>query len=189
MLAEVLHDRKKGWGMKKTLLTMLALSTAASMLAVPAEAKKKPKKVVRVVEARYEQPAIGSGTTGGVGLGIPQIPTGLKEVFVSIEVADDEHEESRDRRILERQFSAATTLSANYWQEAEFLDLIRQPRQAGVGVDVDHVRCQVSPSVIHARPYVPLDPRAYPRPSSAGIDQDFYLRRTVTKYAPAISCP
>ena len=89
MLEEVLPDRQKGWGMKKTLLTMLALTTAASMLAIPAEAKKKPKKVVRVVEARYDQPAIGSGTTGGVGLGIPQIPTGLKEVFVSIEVADD----------------------------------------------------------------------------------------------------
>lgn len=75
--------------MRKTLITLLALSAAASMLAVPAEAKKKPKKIQRIAEVRYEQPAIGSGTTGGVGLGIPSIPTSSKEVFVSIEVTDD----------------------------------------------------------------------------------------------------
>lgn len=75
--------------MKKTLITLLALCAAASLLVVPAEAKKKPKKIERVVEVRYDQPAIGSGTTGGVGLGIPSIPTAAKEVFVSIEVTDD----------------------------------------------------------------------------------------------------
>lgn len=75
--------------MRKTLIALLALSAAASMLAVPAGAKKKPKKVQRVVEVRYEQPAIGSGTTGGVGLGIPQIPTAANEIFVSMEVTDD----------------------------------------------------------------------------------------------------
>ena len=76
--------------MKKTLIVLMALSIAASMLAAPAGAKKKkPKRIERVAEVRYEQPAIGSGTTGGVGLGIPQIPTSSKEVFVSIEVTDD----------------------------------------------------------------------------------------------------
>lgn len=75
--------------MRKTLITLLALSAAASLMAVPAEAKKKAKKVSRVIEVRYDQPAVGSGTTGGVGLGIPQIPTTAKEVFVSVEVTDD----------------------------------------------------------------------------------------------------
>jgi hypothetical protein len=75
--------------MRKTLITLLALSAAASLLAVPAEAKKKPKKIERVVEVNYDNPAIGSGTTGGIGLGVPTIPTSTKEVFISIEVADD----------------------------------------------------------------------------------------------------
>lgn len=48
-------------------------------------------------------------------------PRGL--VVKRLNIVGEDHEESRDRRILERQFSAATTLSANYWQEAEFLDL------------------------------------------------------------------
>jgi hypothetical protein len=52
-----------------------------------------------------------------------------------LNIVGEDHEESRDRRVLERQFSAATTLSVNYWQEAEFLDLnhpvgSRKPRGA-----------------------------------------------------------
>lgn len=75
--------------MKKTLILLLALSLAASALVGPAGAKKKRKRAERVVEVRYEQPAVGSGTTGGVGLGIPTIATASSEVFVSVEVTDD----------------------------------------------------------------------------------------------------
>jgi hypothetical protein len=40
-----------------------------------------------------------------------------------LNIVGENHTESSDRRILEREFAAATTLSANYWTEAEFLDL------------------------------------------------------------------
>jgi hypothetical protein len=78
--------------MKKTLVLALSLCTAASLLAIPAEAKKKKKKPVRierVAEARYENPSPGSAQTGGVGLNIPTFPSGTGEVFVSVEVHDD----------------------------------------------------------------------------------------------------
>jgi hypothetical protein len=65
-----------------------------------------------------------------------------------LNIVGEDHEESRNRRVLERQFSAATTLSANYWQEVEFLDLHqpvsgRKPRvgQAGsAGADLMEFR-------------------------------------------------
>jgi hypothetical protein len=69
-------------------------------------------------------------------------------VVERLNVVGENHEESRDRRVLERQFSAATTLSVNYWQEAEFLDLNhpvgnRKPRAGqagGAGADLMEFR-------------------------------------------------
>jgi hypothetical protein len=78
--------------MKKALFVALALCVATSIVTAPALAKKKKKKVTRierVAEARYENPSIGSGPTGGLGLNIPTFPTAAEEVFVSVEVTDD----------------------------------------------------------------------------------------------------
>ena len=76
--------------MKRTVMVAMALCLAASFLAGAAEAgKKKPKRVERVAEARYENPSPGSSQTGGVGLNIPAFPTAPTEVFVSVEVHDD----------------------------------------------------------------------------------------------------
>ena len=76
--------------MKRTVMVAMALCLTASFLAGAAEAgKKKPKRVERVAEARYENPSPGSAQTGGVGLNIPAFPTAPTEVFVSVEVLDD----------------------------------------------------------------------------------------------------
>lgn len=79
--------------MRRALFVALALCLVASIVTAPAQAKKKKKKkpvrVERVAEARYENPSIGSGTTGGLGLNIPTFPTATEEVFVMVEVTDD----------------------------------------------------------------------------------------------------
>lgn len=81
--------------MKKPLAVLLLLGLLAGALAAgPADAakkkKKKPKRVERVVEVVYQAPAIGSGA--GVCLrptnSCGDIPIGLKEKFVKIEITD-----------------------------------------------------------------------------------------------------
>ncbi len=79
--------------MKKTIVTLVTVGLVAGAFALPADAKKKKKKPVRVErvqESRYEFPAgIGSSSTGGGCLGCPSFPTGPGETFVKVEVTDD----------------------------------------------------------------------------------------------------
>lgn len=78
--------------MNKTFALLVSLVLAASLMAMPAQAKKKPKKVEKVertVDVRYENPSVGSAQTGGLGLNIPSLPSASNEVFVSITVKDD----------------------------------------------------------------------------------------------------
>ena len=70
--------------MKKSIVSLVILGLAFGALAAPAEAGKK-----RTMEIRYENPAIGSGATGGACLGCPTLPVGPKERFVSIVITDD----------------------------------------------------------------------------------------------------
>jgi hypothetical protein len=86
--------------MKRSLALVLILGLIAAMaLAAPAQAKKKkkkPAKVERVVEYDYQAPSPGiSGVVGacltvvGVdGTACQDIPTGIDEVFVKVEVTD-----------------------------------------------------------------------------------------------------
>lgn len=79
--------------MKKLMVACLVGCLAAASLVGPAEAgkkkKKKPVKVERVFEVRYENPAIGSYQTGGLGVNYPSAPAASTEVYVSVEVMDD----------------------------------------------------------------------------------------------------
>jgi len=79
--------------LRKIGVAVIAACVLAALVVGPADARKKkrkkPVKVERVIEARYDNPAIGSGNTGGVGLGIPSLPSASNEVFVSVEVMDD----------------------------------------------------------------------------------------------------
>ena len=76
--------------MKRTITTLLVLGLVAGSLAAPAAAKKKkkPKRVERTLEVRYDQPAIGSPGVGGVTIQ-PGIATGTNEVFLAVEQTDD----------------------------------------------------------------------------------------------------
>ena len=78
--------------MKKTIsIVLLGILVAGAFAAVPAQAKKKKKPHVRVVEGSYDQPAPGIGgvvTFSGQG-GTIEIPTLAKENFIQIEVTDD----------------------------------------------------------------------------------------------------
>ncbi|HVM33896.1 MAG TPA: hypothetical protein VM784_00950 [Actinomycetota bacterium] len=81
--------------MKRTLAVLLAFGLVGGALAAgPAEAKKKkkkkPKRVERVIKSEYQAPAIGSGSgvcfrpTNSCG----DLPIGLHEKFVKVEIAD-----------------------------------------------------------------------------------------------------
>ena len=80
--------------MKRFTLALLVGCLAAALVVGPAEAgkRKKPKAPVkseRVVELRYENPSIGSATTGGLGVNYPSAPSAVTEVYLSVEVIDD----------------------------------------------------------------------------------------------------
>lgn len=80
--------------MKRTIVVALALSLVAGAMTAPAMAKKKkpkkPVRVERVVEMRYEAPsAVGTGDAGGVCSGCPAIPNTSDEVWMKVEVIDD----------------------------------------------------------------------------------------------------
>ncbi|MDQ3963937.1 MAG: hypothetical protein M3277_08530 [Actinomycetota bacterium] len=79
--------------MKKTFATCLAIGLLAGALIAPADAakKRKPKKVERVMEAAYDNPAIGipgvigsSSAGGAVEFGVT-----TTEAFVDVEITDD----------------------------------------------------------------------------------------------------
>jgi hypothetical protein len=75
--------------MKRTVTTLLVLGLVAGSLAAPAAAKKKkPKRVERTLEVRYDQPAIGSPGAGGVTIQ-PSITSGTSEIYISVEQTDD----------------------------------------------------------------------------------------------------
>jgi hypothetical protein len=83
--------------MKKTLVLLVALGLIAGSFAAPATAKKKKKKkparVERVVEVKYEAPAIGASPPGtGVCFrptnSCGDIAVGADERFISVEITD-----------------------------------------------------------------------------------------------------
>lgn len=79
--------------MRKSIVVLLTFGLVVGALAVPADAgkkkKKKPKRIERTIEVRYENPAFGSPNAGGACFGCPSFATAKNEVFMSIEVTDD----------------------------------------------------------------------------------------------------
>ncbi|HWC14692.1 MAG TPA: hypothetical protein VG929_08855 [Actinomycetota bacterium] len=77
--------------MKKLLVLLMVLGLIAGSIATAEAGKKKKKKAPapRVMEVRYENPAIGINGVGGVCSGCPQIAVGAEERFISVEVKDD----------------------------------------------------------------------------------------------------
>jgi hypothetical protein len=79
----------QGEAMKRAVTTLLVLGLVAGSLAAPAAAKKKkPKRVERTLEVRYDQPAIGSPGVGGVTVQ-PPVMSGVNEIFLQVEQTDD----------------------------------------------------------------------------------------------------
>lgn len=78
--------------MKRAWTILMVLGLVGSAMAVPAEAKKKAKKpTVRIVEATYDQPALGiGGVAGGCPAGAcPTIPTAVNETYAMVFIEDD----------------------------------------------------------------------------------------------------
>ncbi|HEV3471607.1 MAG TPA: hypothetical protein VG408_00160, partial [Actinomycetota bacterium] len=79
--------------MKKMLATCLAVGLLGGALTAPADAakKRKPKRVERVAEAAYDNPAIGiPGVVGsGAAGGTNEFAIGPDEAFVNVEITDD----------------------------------------------------------------------------------------------------
>ena len=78
--------------MKRLIVTAVALGLLAGALALPAEAgKKKAKRVERVAEGTYANPAIGvPGVVGSAAAGGAfEFPLGATEKFISVEITDD----------------------------------------------------------------------------------------------------
>ena len=76
--------------MRRVLTVLLILGVVAGMTSAPATAKKKKKApVVRTVEVRYENPAIGVGGGGGGCSGCPSIPVGADESYAMFAIEDD----------------------------------------------------------------------------------------------------
>lgn len=76
--------------MRRIIVALLVLGLVGGSLAIPAGAKKVKKKT-RVVEATYDNPAIGIGgvlSSGSAG-GSVEIPLAAGESFISIEITDD----------------------------------------------------------------------------------------------------
>ena len=78
--------------MKKSLVIFLVLGLAALLAAVPAQAKKKTKRIERVVEINYDRPGIGVAPAGGYPTGFPEaateIPTSTQDRYIKIEIED-----------------------------------------------------------------------------------------------------
>ncbi|MGH9198874.1 MAG: hypothetical protein ACRD1T_24505, partial [Acidimicrobiia bacterium] len=77
--------------MKRFVVFLAILGLLAGSIAT-AEAgkKKKPKRVERVAEVRYETPAaIGIGGVGGACSGCPGIPNATNETWMKVEIVDD----------------------------------------------------------------------------------------------------
>ncbi len=78
--------------MKKWLVLIMVLGLVVGSVATADAGKKKKKKKApapRVMEVRYENPAIGINGVGGVCSGCPQIAVGADERFISVELDDD----------------------------------------------------------------------------------------------------
>jgi hypothetical protein len=76
--------------MKKIITVALIIGLLAGAMLMPAEAKKKKKPYVRVVEATYDNPAPGIGgvlTLNGAG-GTVGVPTLENEAYISVEITD-----------------------------------------------------------------------------------------------------
>lgn len=79
--------------MKKLIATCLTLGLLAGALAMPADAKKKrkPKRVERVAEGTYDNPAIGIPGVAGTSSAGGAVEFGLasNEAFINVEITDD----------------------------------------------------------------------------------------------------
>ncbi len=79
--------------MKRTIVVALALSLVAGAMTAPAMAKKKkpkkPVRVERVQESRYEMPWGFSLAGTGACSGCPSFPNGEDETWIKVEVIDD----------------------------------------------------------------------------------------------------
>lgn len=78
--------------MKKLLATCITVGLLAGALAVPADAKKrKPKRIERVAEGTYDNPAIGiPGVVGTSSAGgAVEFALASAESFIDIEITDD----------------------------------------------------------------------------------------------------
>lgn len=76
--------------MKRFLVLFMILGLIVGSIATAEAKKKKPKRVERVAEARYEAPAaIGMGDAGGACVGCPSLPNGAGETWMKVEVVDD----------------------------------------------------------------------------------------------------
>jgi hypothetical protein len=76
--------------MKRIVSIMLATGLLAVAYAAPADAarRKKPRKVQRKMEVRYENPMFGAAGAG-LCVGCPSFVTGPKEKFVKVKIVDD----------------------------------------------------------------------------------------------------
>lgn len=77
--------------MKRYVAALLTIGLMAGLLALPAEARKKKKPTVRVLELSYSQPAIGVGGVGGScpAGACPPIGVSMNETYAVIQVVDD----------------------------------------------------------------------------------------------------
>lgn len=78
--------------MKKMLVTCITVGLLAGAVSVPAEAKKrKPKRIERVAEGTYANPAIGVPGVAGTSSagGAVEFPISTGEYFIDIEITDD----------------------------------------------------------------------------------------------------
>ena len=83
------NKKKKEIEMKKSVAFLLILGLVASFAAVPAQAKKKPKRVERQAQGTYVAPATVVGNcTQTDGVGCMTIQTGGSEQFLTAKVTD-----------------------------------------------------------------------------------------------------
>ena len=77
--------------MKRLFVIALAALIVPSSIGMTADAKKKPKRTQRVIEATYANPAIGvPGVVGASNAGgAVEFALGSKEAFIAVEITDD----------------------------------------------------------------------------------------------------